>query len=68
MKYRSEILWGEGYRDAPSVMAHETFSLENTDIVSTLAETILKNSPIRIDTPTVKTVGFLLQPPQLTTI
>ncbi len=45
MKYRSENLWGEGYRDAAAVMAHETFELANTDILITLRETILKDSP-----------------------
>ena len=29
--YRTEELFGEGYRDAASVMAHETFYLSNTD-------------------------------------
>ena len=46
MKYRTEILFGDNYRDAAKVMAHETFELENTDILSTLRTTILKESPI----------------------
>ena len=44
MKYRSELLFGDGYRDAAAVMAHEVFELENTDILTTLRTTILKNS------------------------
>ena len=46
MKYRTEILFGENYRDAAKIMAHETFELGNSDIVSTLRNTILKESPI----------------------
>ena len=46
MKYRSEVLFGEGYRDAAEVMAHETFYMQNTDILHTLRETILQKSPI----------------------
>lgn len=46
MKYRSELLFGENYRDAAKIMAHETFELGNTDILSTLRTTILKESPI----------------------
>lgn len=49
MKYRSEVLFGEGYRDAAKVMAHETFILGNTDICDTLSETILKNEKIAED-------------------
>lgn len=30
--YRCEEFFGEGRRDAASVMAYETFVLENTDI------------------------------------
>lgn len=44
MKYRSETLFGDGYRDAAPVMAHETFELMNTDIIRTLRDTILKDS------------------------
>ena len=46
MKYRSELLFGDGYRDAAAVMAHEVFELENTDILTTLRTTILKESSI----------------------
>ena len=42
--YRTEQLYGEGFRDAASVMAHEVFELQNTDILDTLSETILKNN------------------------
>ena len=38
--YRTEQLYGEGYRDAASVMAHETFELGNTDILDTLSLTL----------------------------
>ena len=34
--YRCEEFFGEGRRDAASVMAHETFVLENTDILDYL--------------------------------
>ena len=44
--YRTEELYGEGYRDAASVMAHETFELENDDILETLSTTILKGTEI----------------------
>lgn len=43
--YRTEQLYGEGYRDAAEIMAHEVFELGNTDILDTLSETILKNTP-----------------------
>lgn len=46
IKYRTERLWGEGYRDAIEVMAHETFGLGNSDIPETLAKTILKGTSI----------------------
>jgi len=48
MKYRSEIIFGEGYRDASAVMSHEVFYLQNTDILITLRETILKDSDIKV--------------------
>ena len=44
IKYRTESLWGEGYRDAIEVMTHETFGLGNSDIPETLAKTILKGT------------------------
>ena len=53
MKYRSETLFGEKYRDAAPVMAHETFELGNTDICSTLRETILRGSKIANDLETL---------------
>lgn len=34
--YRSEALYGEGYRDIREVCIHETFELENTDIPCTI--------------------------------
>ena len=49
MKYRTERLWGEGYRDAVEVIAHEMFELENPDIPDTLSETILKDTPLGKD-------------------
>ena len=42
--YRTEELFGEGYRDAASVMAHETFYLSNTDILDTLSQTLFQNT------------------------
>lgn len=44
IKYRTERLWGEGYRNVAEVMAHEVFELQNTDILDTLSETILSNT------------------------
>ncbi len=41
IKYRTEKLYGEGYRDAAPVMAHEIFELNNVDIIDTLIGTIL---------------------------
>ena len=49
MKYRCDCIFGDGYRNASEVMSHEVFTLENTDILDTLSETILKDSPIRKD-------------------
>lgn len=54
MKYRSETLFGEEYRDAAPVMAHETFELGNTDICRTLRDTILKGSEIANDLETLE--------------
>ena len=34
--YRCEDFFGEGYRDAASVLGHETFVLDNTDILDSL--------------------------------
>ena len=42
--YRTEQLYGEWYRDAASVMAHEVFVLGNTEILDILSETLLKNT------------------------
>ena len=42
--WRTEQLYGEGYTDAASVMAHEIFELQNTDILDTLSETIFKDT------------------------
>lgn len=49
MKYRSDSLFGDGYRDASQVMAYEVFTLNNSDILVTLSETILKDSDIKKD-------------------
>lgn len=46
IKYRTEDVFGEGYRDPVAVMTHETFALQNTDIPKTLSETILKGTEI----------------------
>lgn len=42
--FRTEQLYGEGYRDAASVMAHETFELSNTCILDTLSKTLFANT------------------------
>lgn len=42
--YRTEQLRGEGYREAAEVMSHEVFALQNTDILDTLSNTILKDT------------------------
>lgn len=39
--YRTETFFGEGYRNAASVMAHKTFVLDNTDILSYLIDSDL---------------------------
>ena len=39
--YRSELLFGEGYTEAGPVLAHETFVLQNTDILRHLGNGIL---------------------------
>lgn len=45
IKYRTEKLYGEGYRDAAQVMAYEVLELFNTDIIVTLSKTIASNNP-----------------------
>ncbi|PWM20662.1 MAG: hypothetical protein DBX97_03435 [Collinsella tanakaei] len=47
--YRSDDLFGDGYRDAVDVMAHEIFELQNADILDTLADGILKDTDIEED-------------------
>ena len=47
MRYRSEATFGQEYRDAAEVMSFETFELGNTDIISTLKNNILKDSPLK---------------------
>lgn len=47
--YRSDDLFGDGYRDAVDVMAHEIFELQNADILDTLADGILKYTDIAED-------------------
>lgn len=44
--YRTEDLYGEGFRNVSEVMAHEVFELENTDILETLSATILKGTKL----------------------
>lgn len=44
--YRSDNLFGDGYRDAVDVMAHEIFDLWNADILDTLADGVLKDMDI----------------------
>lgn len=47
--YRSDGIFGDGYRDAVDVMAHEIFELWNADILDTLADGILKDTDIEED-------------------
>lgn len=47
--YRSDDLFGDGYRDAVDVMTHEIFELWNADILDTLADGILKDTDIAVD-------------------
>lgn len=44
--YRSDNIFGDGYRDAIDVMAHEIFELQNADILDTLADGVLKDMDI----------------------
>lgn len=44
--YRSDDIFGDGYRDAVDVMTHEIFELWNADILDTLADSILKDTDI----------------------
>lgn len=44
--FRSEEVFGEGYRDAASVMAHEVFELGNSDILETLTSSFLKGNEV----------------------
>lgn len=44
--YRSDSIFGDGYRDAVDVMAHEIFNLWNSDILDTLANGVLKDMDI----------------------
>lgn len=44
--YRSNDIFGDGCRDAVDVMAHEIFSLWNSDILDTLADGVLKDMDI----------------------
>jgi hypothetical protein len=44
--YRSDDIFGDGYRDAVDVMAHEIFELQNADILDTLADGVLKDMNI----------------------
>lgn len=44
--YRSDNIFGDGYRDAVDVMAHEIFNLWNSDILDTLADGVLKDMDI----------------------
>jgi hypothetical protein len=42
--YRSEVPFGEGYRDAVAVIKHEIFELGNDDILVTLRNDILRDN------------------------
>ena len=47
--YRSDGIFGDGYRNVVDVMIHEIFCLWNTDILYTLADSILKDTDIAED-------------------
>lgn len=47
--YRSDSIFGDGYRDAVDVIAHEIFELWNADILDTLADGVLKDLNIAED-------------------
>lgn len=47
--YRSDGIFGDGYRNVVDVMIHEIFELWNTDILYTLANSILKDTDIAED-------------------
>lgn len=47
--YRSDSIFGDGYRDAVDVMVHEIFELRNADILDTLADGVLKDMDIAVD-------------------
>lgn len=44
--FRSDSIFGDGYRDAVDVIAHEIFELQNADILDTLADGVLKDMNI----------------------
>lgn len=44
MKYRSELPFGEGYRDFVEVCTHETYELGNSDILDGLRDGLLQHS------------------------
>lgn len=46
MKYRSELILGEGYRDVVPVLSYETFVLGNSDALETIGNTILKGTKL----------------------
>jgi len=45
VRYRTESFSGLGERDAAEVMAYETFTMGNVDILETLEKGLLKNNP-----------------------
>lgn len=47
--YRSDGIFNDGYRNVVDVMIHEIFCLWNTDILYTLADSILKDTDIAED-------------------
>ena len=53
---RTEQLFGEGYRNAAEVMAHEVFILGNTDILDNLATTIFKGTKFQEELQTLSDV------------
>lgn len=53
---RTEQLFGEGYRNAAEVIAHEVFILGNTDILDTLSSTIFKGTKFQKELQTLADV------------
>lgn len=55
LKFRSEVPFGDGYRDIIDVMCYETYVLGNTDILETLKGTMEKH-----DKPLADDMGHMI--------